>query len=77
MPKFVADGEGKKLVGRHAKVSHEFIRSSGLGQEKRTFEEGFAGLKGSKRGAAPIEVQLPHQGLPIFRCNDHPGPVSW
>jgi hypothetical protein len=60
MPKFVANGERKKLVGRHAKVFHEFISSSWLGQKKCPFEEGFAHLQVAKRRAAPIELQLQH-----------------
>jgi hypothetical protein len=56
MPKFVANGDGEKLVGRHAKASHQFIRSSWLGQEKCPFQETFACLDGRKRRAAPIDV---------------------
>jgi hypothetical protein len=61
MRKLVANGDGKKLVDRHDKVSHEFISSSGLGQEKCLFQEALACLDGGKRRAAPVEVQLQHQ----------------
>jgi hypothetical protein len=61
MPKFVTNGDAKKLIERHAQVSREFISSSRLGQEKCPLQEAFVCLDVCKRRAAPIKVQLQYQ----------------